>query len=217
MEKKTSPTQLGITTGSIRIYRDDLEEIITILKEVCKEVIIEDNEYRYDSLDEVLTKHGPNPKQLSINSRDPLVIFNVRIKPRHTTLGTSGDGDNLAPYFRVKQILETKMGGIKHYMLSLVPSFTGFGLIFLHVGLNKRFGSSGWTYWLRLSTFVIVGISILVLQTLYNQGAFTKISLKRKHEEATFWTRNKDTIWVAVIAALIGGLITWLITYFTAQ
>ncbi len=93
MEKKRSPTQLGISPGSVPIYRDDLEEIVSILTETCKQVIIEDNEYRYKSLDEVLDKRGPHPRQLSISSRDPLVIFNVRIDRRHTTIVTTGDGD----------------------------------------------------------------------------------------------------------------------------
>jgi len=206
MEKKKSPTQLGLSLGSIAVYRDDLEEIISILTETCKQVIIEDNEYRFNSLDELFAKRGPYPSQLSINSREPFVIFNVRIKPRHTTLGTSGDGDNLAPYFRVKAILESrKRKGLDAvFMLGPFLSIAIIGLVWAPV--TKRIASGFW-FWLVFTILVTALLSLMVSQVFWGQGAYARIVLKRKHEDETFWTRNKDKIWLLIIGAIAGLII----------
>jgi hypothetical protein len=207
MEKKKSPTQLGFAS-TVAVYRDDLEEILSILTESCKQVIIEDNEYRFSSLDELMEKRGPNPRQLSINTREPFVIFNVRIKPHYTTLGTSGDGDNLAPYHYVKQILESKKRKGLEFMFSGFPSLVlVVGIMIAWVVLNKKYPGTGFGFWLRFSLGCLIMISTTVAQVYYNYGAFSLISLKRKHELETFWNRNKDKIWLLIIGTLIGLLV----------
>jgi hypothetical protein len=211
MEKKKSPTQLGIA-GSFALYRDDLDEIVAKLTETCKQVIIEDNKYRYDSLDDLFDKQGPHPNQLSINSRDPLVIFNVRIKPRYTTLGTSGDGDNLAPYFSVKEILESKKrGGLGAFLNSPLSTLLFFLLVII-VLFIPGLGSPVLTLIRWLFLFVML-VSSVTLQMLYDRGAFTTISLKKKHEEGSFWTKNKDTIIIAIITNVITALLSFTVAY----
>jgi general stress protein CsbA len=212
MEKKKSPTQLA-SWFSVNLYRDDLEEIIEKLTETCKEVIIEDNEYRYDSLDDLFTKRGPNPKQLSINSREPYVIFNVKIKPRWTSLGTSGEGDNLVPYFYIKQLLESKKRSGLEFLLTGPQSTLFFlliiGLVFIPASIRAVI--PGWIKWTYIISLMVVSVT---LGQLYNFGAFTKLSLKRKHEEPSFWARNKDELLRQLLSNLLAFGLGLLAAYF---
>jgi hypothetical protein len=200
MEKKKSPTQLA-SWFSVNLYRDDLEEIIEKLTENCKQVIIEDNEYRYGSLDELFQKRGPKPKQLSINSREPYVIFNVRIKPRWTSLGTSGDGDNLAPYFYLKQLLESKKRNALGLLVS-GPQSLLYVLVLVAwvVLLHFAKATPRWFGWVFISVMIIISV---ILGRLYEFGAFTKLNLKKKHELPSFWDRNKDELIRQILLSLI--------------
>lgn len=211
MEKKKAPTQLA-SWFSVNLYRDDLEEIVEKLTETCKQVIIEDNEYKYDSLDDLYKKRGPNPKQLSINSREPYVIFNVRIKPRWTSLGTSGEGDNLVPYFYIKQLLESKKRGGLEFLLT-GPQSMLFYLLLIGLILIPRSIRSvvpNWAQWTYIASVLVVSVT---LGRLYNFGAFTKMSLKRKHEELSFWDRNKDDILRQILSNFISFALGMLAAY----
>lgn len=79
MEKKTGPTQVSYSETVI-LYRDDLEDIINLLTERCKRIAIEDNQYKYDSLDEVFNKRGASPSQLSITSWEPFISLRIKTK-----------------------------------------------------------------------------------------------------------------------------------------
>ncbi len=160
MKKKSSPTQLAYW-ASVSLYRDELEEIIEILTKSGNEVVIEDNYAIYESLDELLDKKGPNPKQLSITSQSPYVTFQVRIKPRWTSVATTGDGANLVPYHFVRQILESNKRGGLGFILGGSPSILfwllGLGVFLILPGVRPAVPA--WGRWLYVSVLMFTSIN----------------------------------------------------------
>ncbi len=68
------------------------------------------------------------------------------------------------------------------------------------LGLNRRSPPTGLRgFWLPLSAVADVTLVAGRYQLLYNRGAFTRISLKKEHEEESFWARNKDKIILLII------------------
>ena len=211
MEKKTSPTQVTYSE-SVSLFRDDLEEIIKILTDKCERVTIEDNEYKYNSLDELFEKRGPTPRRLSITGFEPFVGLNIKIKRAQTTLESFGDGDHLAPFYFIHALLEKRRRFI-HLIAITSPLFL---LMFAHLLFSIRYGQQ-LSKVLSFTIFMTLLASIYTLLFVHRTGAFSVISLKKQYEQDSFWTRNKDTIWVALIGALVGGLVTWLVTYLASK
>jgi len=88
--------------------------------------------------------------------------------------------------------------------------FTVFLLGFLAVPHSIRSSIPTWARWILAIALIVVSITA---GQLYQRGAFTKISLKKKHEQDSFWTKNKDTIVVAVITNIITALLSFTVAY----
>jgi hypothetical protein len=214
VKKKTAPTQFTYS-DSVKLFRDDIEDIIKILSDKCERLTIEDNEFVYDSLDEVLDKRGPYPRQPSITGFEPYVSLKIRIKRSRTTLDTSGDGDNLAPFFFIQDIFRRRRR-VAHLVALTSPflllMLAAVVVTFTHEAELERLSG------LAKGGYFMTPILILyVLTVSHGLGAFSVISLKKKHEEESFWSRNKDTVWVGVIVAVFTALITYFITYLTSR
>ncbi len=70
----------GTNLGSVKLYRNDMEEITHILEEAGCKVTFSDKESEYDSLNEVETVRGPRLNNLQIVGSLP----QFRIKPAKT-------------------------------------------------------------------------------------------------------------------------------------
>lgn len=59
----------------LKMYREDLDQLVAMFVRDCKTVTISDSKYRYDSLDEMKQKTGPTVKDLDIRGENPGVRF----------------------------------------------------------------------------------------------------------------------------------------------
>jgi hypothetical protein len=71
--------------------------------------------------------------------------------------------------------------------------------------------------WIKTGFGLLILLTVSLLSTFHEMGFFSIITLSKQHEQETFWDRNKDTIAIAIISALLGASLTWLVTYLTAN
>lgn len=67
----------------LKMYREDVDQLLAIFVRSCEKVIISDTKYRYDSLGEMKEKLGPRVKDLDIRGENPGVRFFVQPNGDH--------------------------------------------------------------------------------------------------------------------------------------
>jgi hypothetical protein len=76
---------------AVSLYRQDLDELVGILKRTCKEVTIQSGDYEFESLDELQKELGNRPASLSMNGALPYIILTLtRSQPPCLRGGESG-------------------------------------------------------------------------------------------------------------------------------
>jgi len=61
--------------GRLNMYREDLDELVALFQRKCTNVIISDQQYRYESLDEMKGRVGSKVKDLEIHGENPGLHF----------------------------------------------------------------------------------------------------------------------------------------------
>lgn len=189
---------------SLVLYRDDLEGVVSILMEHCKRVEIEDNEFLYDGLDELVAKRGKRIESLTIAGRDPYVSVGLKKELPAIHLSTSNESEQSeAAYSRLKLFLlerRTITSKIVHPLVAFI-----FLMIMLFVPAETI--PSREIRWLILATLTAGFLYSLA----HRSGILYSISLTKRSHDETFWSRNRDDLFKIVITALVTGLLTWII------
>jgi hypothetical protein len=66
---------LSARLGLLKMYREDLDELMGMFERSCEKVTISDSTYRFDSLEEMKEKLAPRIKDLDIRGENPGVRF----------------------------------------------------------------------------------------------------------------------------------------------
>jgi hypothetical protein len=61
--------------GTLKMYREDLDQLVELFNASCRQVIISDNDHRYDSLAEMKQHIGSKITNLDIQGENPRVHF----------------------------------------------------------------------------------------------------------------------------------------------
>ena len=213
--KKIKSISKGRHFPSITIYKDDLQKILEILNEVCERVKISDEEYEYESLEELEHTKGLKPKQISITGISPYVSLDLK---QNSIWLYRSDSDQKSVYI-YKQIEEILLS--KKNLISTLFNKSGgiiscvilFILFFMPVATLKDWFPNLLS---RLSLLIIV-ILIPIISILARNGNFSLITLRKSHEEKNFFYRNKDDIAKIVIGAVVGSILTWILTRFAGN
>ncbi len=192
---------LSYDCASVKLFRDDLEAIFQIISETCKDTKMESGEYEYDSLDELESHAGREVRDLKIRGYLPTGLTLHLRRDLGPDLWASGETAE-APFLRIKDLLSQR----KRLIGKLPKPGFWFVLSVIYVPLAILLRLP--TLWYLVGYFpflLLLGISGIAHHT----GYFSSISLSRKHERKSFWSRNKDRIIVGIICALAGVLATW--------
>jgi hypothetical protein len=103
--------QLKLQSGpSVKIYRDDIDEIIQILSKHLSGVLISDENYEYVSIEEFIKQRGTRPRYLSIKSSG----YEVQLDLKHggiisgSKLFSDGSEKANTCFFVIKDILDKR-------------------------------------------------------------------------------------------------------------
>jgi hypothetical protein len=201
----------------VTLYLDDLEEIIGYLKNVADNIFIETDEYEYKSLDELLSNTDCETiYDLELASGDQkvniLTKITLNLETNRILLYRSDNEERLRGGFeKIKDVLKERERTYLRYLL--IPWSVNATLIGLGLFVMK--------FWFYLPPFVspiaifimLVGCIGLVWYLVREKNKYSIIVLKRRSNQISFWKRYKDQIWLLVIGAIVGSVVTIITTY----
>ncbi|MGD9639581.1 MAG: hypothetical protein AB7U85_11110 [Alphaproteobacteria bacterium] len=207
--KKIQRGSKGSHFPSVNLFKDDLVKIIELLSEVCEIVEISDDEYEYESLEELQQTKGLTPKKISISGRNPNV--SIDLKQRGSWLyRISSDQQSIYAYKGIEDIFVKK----RNIIGRLFNRTVGVIFFIFFAVTSKEIIINWFPDLVQRIMFVVLLMGVPIISFCNEWGFFSYITLKKSHEEFNFFERNKDDIIKIIIGAVIGALITWALTKF---
>lgn len=191
----------------VKLYYNDLVELVNILKEVNPDIRIETDSYTLDNIEELLGMDDELITVLKMSINDP--YFSIDFEPDYASIYASDDTFILRGLFeKVKKILMDKRRKLFFlYQNSFFPGLmTGLSMLPLAAGIEEN------NIYLIISGFILLITSIIFWKKTHTIrfSKYSMIYLSKSIEFPSFWKRRKDDIFLAVISAVIGALLTFL-------
>lgn len=206
---------------ALRMYRDDVDQLIGLFQKYCATVILSDDKYRYDSLDEIKTQLGANVKEFEIHGDTPPLHFRLnKIEIDNSPPGSSTriwfnelrsdeaseDADNL--FFRVRDFLtERQMPPFRwlYLALSLLMFVAAIARMIYVYEVFKQPNT------IPLSS--LAGLFATIALFIASVRKKNQISLETRANSLSFLAKNRDEFLKHIINTVISGLIGAVIGY----
>jgi hypothetical protein len=185
------------TFPSVKLYRDDVEEILTLITPYAKQ--ISDEKYEYTDLDDLAQGRGNIIHNFSIDGTALGTTFKLTISQTGNYLQVTNKDEI---FLQLKEFFKTKRR-------------TGLGLLFLTLSIVTAaifvlFFNTSWTA--RIISFSAYLVTLGLLLFWY-QGKFSIIHLTQKHQLPSFWKKNRD-IWILVLSNILTGIVSAFVAYY---
>jgi hypothetical protein len=202
--------------GPLKLYREEIDELVTLFKNSCERVDLADEKYEYDSLEEMENRLGKNTHYLSISGYKPYASVEVGAKEivkwgrKDQNFIFAGEDDKAQVLFlKAQDILRDH----KRWILSRIFNWPMFLLVsavdyalgllpLLHVHLFPRIGSS----------VVILFLAYFVFWIYFQARGKSYLSLESRNKQQSFLARNRDAILLLLLGAAAAEAIHWLVT-----
>lgn len=195
------------------LFLDDIEEIIQQIKSVTSDIGISDKSYEFDSIEELIQNSGSKIKELKLRGRYGI---SVNIAKHSIYLFVSGyDEKYIGVFYILREFLKSKVGWLRRFLRPMRWLFiVWFSLIGVPI-ISTIIKHKPELKVIDQIYTIIFGLMLLfyVISLLLTWKGST-IYLERRHKVSKFWERNRDTIIVGIITAIIGGIVVGIITYF---
>lgn len=184
----------------VKLYMDDIDEIVSKIQHICSELEFSDKDYEYDSLEELIKHSGDKLRELSIIGREPYISLDIT--KYNIGLYTAGESDEaVCLFYFFKDFLRNKS---KWYWKFLKPFVWGNMLIPATFIFLAAWFANGISSGVARVAFVVLSIIFLlfILSILkYLEGS--TIYLKKRYKVISFLERNRDNIVMAIITGII--------------
>jgi hypothetical protein len=187
----------------VSLFREDVVAITEALKQNDGKLRLKTEKFEYDSLEELFS-----------NTEDPLIKLSLARDEPH--ISVDFDGSMGVWIYSRKDDLLSK--AIFFELQSLLDSKRKWS----HLALSKLLKICGWLGALGGGAFAVVGnwTAVLLccmffpLEIIFSFAKHrSSISRDSLAEQKNFWQRNSDQIFIALLGAMAGGLITLVITF----
>lgn len=201
--KKISP-QYSESLPPVKLFLDDVEKILETFRELGEEIIIQTAEYEIENLEELTKLHRDQITDIKILHRKPFVSLSLNNSGIH--LYIEKDTPELRGVFaKIKDVLLCRKRYLAFNESDILLVTTP--IIFL-AGMNIY--ENDWSKKILGIGLLIVGVFIFIRSFVISTKKYALIILKYSNQEMPFWIRNMDNIFVAVISAFLGYLISLL-------
>ena len=201
-----------------KLYLDDLESIYDILKQNAKDIVIRvdtgSEEYQSEDIKQLKELETKRIHDLSIECRDPYI--RIGFYPSFAEINFGEDSTyNRGILSEIEDIISKRKVSLGRFLASnwtagLSGALIGISIFGIPIILRKEQEMS--YVWLCLA-LLLIGILLAISSYRFALKSHSTIVLIERKEEISFWRRNKDQIVVAIIAAIIGSLITALVLW----
>ena len=188
------------------LWREDFDEIISILKRRAAVTQFETDDYSFETLDELETHFGSKDKtELKIASSDPYV--SIELGNKAARLYVSGNNPNASGiFFELDKVLTARQRRFPalytYWVLLLINIFSIATTIFMFNNIKA------YSYITSTWSAVSLVASAWGLWILYvRMRRHSIIRMRRRAATDSFVRRNKDQLTVAIIAAIVGAIL----------
>lgn len=208
--QKVKNVNFSSSISNAKLYLEDIEEIIDKLNQKSLEVKISDNKNIYDNINELIEQKGTNPTSLLIEGKGELFhSISVRIGKNYIDINAIGSESIYLCGMQLNDFIKNK----KNWLLSLLHTqfllaSSMISAILLGLLIDRKTGllPYDWLVWLP-----IVLYSLLIIGVTFKYF-WTNLELVREHQYG-FLKRNSDSIYLMIIGAVLGSLLTILTQY----
>jgi hypothetical protein len=210
--KKIEKDSVSENLEGIRLFRDDLEEIVQTMHGLDAHIEISDDYNRYDSFDELLQHRGERPLILEMSCRksEPSRSVSLSFKKNTVSLHSYGGAEAHAMVYELRDYIKRKIP--KLYRLS--NPFVWWTILWSVVSLTA-FMYSGLSS-LPTLAYIVKGSVIVLFVVFFGSLGYRRLSfgifLTKRHTGNVI-KRNKDRIILLIIGGLIGIVGTLLIQW----
>jgi hypothetical protein len=200
---------IDVEIQHVRLYAEDLEAIDATLREVAPALQVETENYEYESLEELLN-HDANPDEILFRSEEPDLSVTIdKFEDAEIFAYKPQDHKIHELLSDVEQILRSRRSRLRFFMgLSAALFFGAIAFINLAFYYSSDKGD-GYRSW-KVQTPIDGAIWAFLLFRLLSQRT-PRFTLRRRSENSTFWTRNRDSLVVGLLLAVVSGVIGWLL------
>lgn len=198
--KKIDQTDFMHSISGIRLFRDDVDDIIHSMRQFSPEIELYDKVHAYDSIDDYLTNRGPKVDRLSISVYAPSPrTASVRIEIKKNVVWIFSHGSlearNLA--LELKDFFFKK----RPFHFNLTSPWIWWSLAYLSVIIDGQLKDRTATpYWIHSLVIILVLMAVAIY---IHRRTYFGVYLRKRHEGG-FWKRNRDQILLLLLGALIG-------------
>jgi uncharacterized membrane protein YhaH (DUF805 family) len=203
---KRNPKPLTKYYMPLVLWREDLDEIASILQRREAVIQFEADDYSFEKLEELETHFGSKDKnELKITSTKPYV--SIELGNRRAWLYVSAESpDASGVFFELDKVLTARQRRFPtlytYWFLWLFSILGGNSISFI---LNYTNSPRNITL---LWSFVYLIISVWFLWVLFvRRWRHSVITMRRRATTDSFVRRNKDQLAIAIIAAIVGAII----------
>jgi len=210
---------------SLRMYREELDQLVALFQKSCAAVTISDNKNRYESLEEMKATIGPKIKNLDIRGEKPGLHFLLNQKefaPGSSTpaifneLRTEEITDEAeALFFKVKEFL------LSHQRPTNIPFLISAIVFLISALVFDTFHNLG-TFAAGQPHHISAGLVICIVLSLVC-GVFgvvingNNILLESRLNSPSFFVRNREDFARHAVTAAISGIIGLIFGWFVGH
>jgi hypothetical protein len=205
---RTKEKNLSFRVPCIKIFLDDIENIIKIMSEGGNIVKISDDRVEYDSLDELIQKNKAKLAVLYLKNNSPYISLDLkRGGMGGGRIYSSGvDGEPL--FFSLKEFLLQKRRWFS-FLTSRAAGMIVWITFYLSFFCALYLGKSN-PYFYNFGLLFIISIILILANYFSGNGYFTLIDLSYSYKKQSLYERYRDLI-NGIICIILGAIITWLL------
>jgi len=209
------------TFPPLRLYREDLETLVSLFQNQCKSLAISDETYTYASLDEMAERAPERLRTFHLIGLMPhieLVIrgsVSVPLGVQRSTLWIMEQNkDATLLFLSAKDILLGRQWKLRRLFEDFAVLF-GILLTVTSI-LLKSFIATRF----KLAEFTtgicgLAGIALMIAGAYFHSRQASFITLKLRSKADSFWKRNRDKIILILVTAAATEFIHWIVTRLT--
>jgi hypothetical protein len=198
MKRLTS--DISRTPPAVMLYRDDVEEILRLMGE---ETRILDDEFEYESLDDLIARRGKSPRKLYLSSSDHLMLRIQTFRMAGLHFAAWG-GESSSAAFQILDLLSRR----RLFLARLLRPVFWFGFAVAMLSIQTIQSARHVAVFAPdlLSAAWVIGFMLSIASQVVSGGTGSRIRLDLRYEASSFWGRNAEKLAAGAIGAVIGAL-----------
>jgi hypothetical protein len=215
--KKLESVFQSININDIKIFLDDLELLIDEIENLELTYTLEDSEFEYESLEELKSKKGINPKEVKFNIRNPKETFGfITIKLINGSVYINAYSDKkLIDFANSLEIFFSKRK--KNWIYIFLNNELAIFNIIFNLFFFAMFTCYNYYYKkefdFSISLFITLFWVIIFIVSFFLPKGDSNIELEREHQK-NILKNNKEKIGIGLLIlflfSVIGKIIQWL-------